>query len=173
MRSVCNDGYASSGMAAAERRTNRVGVISDTHGLVRPEAIEALRGCECIVHAGDVGGSEVLDALARLAPVHAIRGNNDTERWARALPEERVVEVGGVRIYVIHALQNLAVDPVARRFAVVVAGHSHRPSIERRDGVLYVNPGSAGPRRFRLPVAVAILDVRDGVAGANVVTLSI
>lgn len=151
----------------------RVGVIADTHGLMRPEAIAALAGSDCIVHAGDVGSPEVLDALARLAAVHAIRGNNDSGRWARALPDERVVEVGGARICVIHAIQKLAVAPLACGFAVVIAGHSHRPSIERRDGVLYVNPGSAGPRRFRLPVAVAILEVCDGVAEASLVTLAV
>ncbi len=160
-------------MATPRIRRARVGVIADTHGLMRPEAIAALAGSDCIVHAGDVGSPEVLDALARLAAVHAIRGNNDSGRWARALPDERVVEVGGARIYVIHAIQELAVDPLACGFAVVIAGHSHRPSIERRDGVLYVNPGSAGPRRFRLPVAVAILEVCDGVAEASLVTLAV
>ncbi len=160
-------------MHARRSRAKRVGVISDTHGLVRPEALDALGGSDCIVHAGDVGAPEVLDALARVAPVHAIRGNNDTERWARALPHERAIEIAGARIYVIHAREELAFDPLARGYHAVIAGHSHRPSIERRAGVLHVNPGSAGPRRFRLPVAVAMLEVRDGVVEATLVTLAV
>ncbi|MBK7974442.1 MAG: metallophosphoesterase family protein [Deltaproteobacteria bacterium] len=140
-------------------RTRRVGVISDTHGLARPQALAALAGSELIVHAGDVGSPEVLAALAAIAPVAAIRGNNDVDAWARALPETRVVEVGDARLYVLHSIGDLDRDLARDGFVAVIAGHSHRPSIGHRDGVLFVNPGSAGPRRFTLPVAVARLTV--------------
>lgn len=136
-----------------------VGLISDTHGLLRPEALAALRGSRHIIHAGDIGEPAVLEALARIAPVTAVRGNNDTGPWARRLPETRTVELGGAKIFVIHDLKALDFDPAAAGYQVVVAGHSHRPGSERRAGVLYVNPGSAGPRRFELPVAVATLRV--------------
>lgn len=150
----------------------RVGVISDTHGLVRPAALAALAGSELVVHAGDVGSPEVLEALAAVAPVAAIRGNNDVGGWARALPETRVVEAGGARLFVLHALADLDRDAAAGGFAAVISGHSHRPSLERRDGVLFVNPGSAGPRRFRLPIAVARLTVgAGGVVEGELVTL--
>jgi putative phosphoesterase len=134
-----------------------VGLISDTHGLLRPEALEALRGSRHIVHAGDIGDPAVLEALARIAPVTAVRGNNDKGSWARKLRETEVLELGRTRLYVIHNLSELALDPAAAGIHVVVAGHSHRPAEELRDGVLYVNPGSAGPRRFKLPVSVARL----------------
>ena len=133
----------------------RVGVISDTHGLLRPEAIEALRGSELIVHAGDVGKADVLDALRAIAPTVAVRGNVDTGDLAATLPETEVVEVGRTHLYVLHDLSQLDLDPRAAGFAAVIFGHSHRPAAETRDGVLYLNPGSAGPRRFSLPVAVA------------------
>jgi len=134
-----------------------VGLISDTHGLLRPEALEALRGSRHIVHAGDIGDPAVLEALARIAPVTAVRGNNDKGSWARKLRETEVLELGRTRLYVIHNLSELALDPAAAGIHVVVAGHSHRPAEDLRDGVLYVNPGSAGPRRFKLPVSVARL----------------
>ena len=134
-----------------------VGLISDTHGLLRPEALEALRGSRHIVHAGDIGDPAVLEALARIAPVTAVRGNNDKGSWARKLRDTEVLELGRTRLYVIHNLSELALDPAAAGIHVVVAGHSHRPAEELRDGVLYVNPGSAGPRRFKLPVSVARL----------------
>ncbi len=162
-------------MAGRTRNTARavkVGVISDTHGLARPQALAALVGSELIVHAGDVGSPQVLDALTAIAPVAAIRGNNDAGGWARGLPETRVVEVGGARLYVLHAIGDLDRDLVRQGFAAVIAGHSHKPSIERTSGVLFVNPGSAGPRRFRLPIAVARLTVSAGaVVDAEVVTL--
>jgi putative phosphoesterase len=142
-----------------------VGVISDTHGLMRPEALAALRGSERIIHAGDVGAPEVLAALRALAPVTAVRGNNDRGAWARALGDSEAVEVAGSWLYVLHDVHALDLDPAAAGFAAVVAGHSHRPLIEERRGVLFVNPGSAGPRRFTLPVAVARLRV----SGARVV----
>ena len=152
----------------------RIGVISDTHGLVRPQALAALAASERIVHAGDVGAPEVLAALEAIAPVAAIRGNNDVGAWARALPETRVVEAGGVRLYVLHALGDLDRDAAREGFAAVIAGHSHRPSIVRKDGVLFVNPGSAGPRRFRLPIAIARLTVGvDGLVDGEIVTLDV
>jgi uncharacterized protein len=149
----------------------RIGLISDTHGLLRPEAVEALRGVQMILHAGDVGKPEILEALGRLAPVRAVRGNNDRGEWAEALPETDIIEAGGVRIYVLHALQDLSVDPAAAGLDVIVAGHSHRPSVERSGQVLYVNPGSAGPRRFRQPVGVAVLEIRDGAVEARLFEL--
>jgi len=141
------------------QRRARIGLISDTHGLLRPEAVAALHGSDRIVHAGDVGHPGILDALAMVAPVVAVRGNNDRDAWAAGLPSIARVNVADVRLLVIHDLAQLDRDPAADGVAVVVAGHSHRPWIERRDGVLYVNPGSAGPRRFRLPVAVAMLEI--------------
>jgi len=135
-----------------------VGLISDTHGLLRPEALRALAGSELIVHAGDVGNPEILPALAAIAPVVAVRGNIDTAPWARELPETAVAEIAGARIYVLHDLNQLALDPQAAGFSAVVSGHSHKPGCSERAGVLYINPGSAGPRRFRLPVTVALLD---------------
>jgi putative phosphoesterase len=134
-----------------------VGVISDTHGLIRPEALHALRGCDLLIHAGDIGDPEIIERLRALAPVSAVRGNIDREAWATSFPPTEVVEVDGKHFYVLHDLSQLDLDPVAAGFAVVVSGHSHRPSTQRRDGVLYVNPGSAGPRRFKLPVTVALV----------------
>jgi putative phosphoesterase len=140
----------------------RVGVISDTHGLLRPEALAALRGSDAIVHAGDVGGPHILEALNTIAPVTAVRGNNDREEWARGLPETAVLEVGGASLYVIHDVKALRIDPRAEGFTVVISGHSHQPLSVRRGGVLFFNPGSAGPRRFRLPVSVGTLRVGGG-----------
>jgi putative phosphoesterase len=145
------------------RSRTSVGVISDTHGLVRPEAIEALRGCDLVVHAGDVGKPEVLDRLGELAPLVAIRGNNDRGEWAVELPETQVVEVERIRLYVVHDLADLDLDPAASEFSAIISGHSHRPSARVLGGILYLNPGSAGPRRFSLPVCVARIAVR----GAN------
>ena len=135
----------------------RIGLISDTHGLLRKEAVEALRGSEQIIHAGDVGKPEILEQLGEIAPVVAVRGNVDTERWARALPETAVAEAGAVLIYVLHDVNALDLNPEAAGFQIVVSGHSHKPEKLERDGVLYINPGSAGPRRFQLPVTVARL----------------
>ncbi len=136
-----------------------VGLISDTHGLLRPEAVAALEGCRLIVHAGDVGSPEILPRLADIAPVIAVKGNIDTGAWASRLPETEVATAGRARIYVLHRLADLALDPAASGFHIVVSGHSHKPGRTERDGVLYVNPGSAGPRRFKLPVTVARLNV--------------
>jgi putative phosphoesterase len=137
----------------------RIGLISDTHGLLRPAALERLRGAAHIIHAGDIGGAEVLVALRAIAPVTAVRGNNDRVPWARAVHDTETVMLAGVRVHVLHDLAGLDIDPAAHGVRVVVSGHSHRPRVEERAGVLYVNPGSAGPRRFKLPVAVARLDI--------------
>ena len=136
-----------------------VGVISDTHGLLRPEATEALKGSDLIVHAGDVGGAQILEQLRAIAPTFAVRGNVDTGEWAKALPMTDVVEVGQLQLYVLHDVAALDLDPSAAGFAAVIYGHSHRPVAEIRHGVLFLNPGSAGPRRFTLPIAIAKLRV--------------
>jgi len=136
-----------------------LGVISDTHGLLRPEALDALRGSELIIHAGDVGQSEILERLRNIAPVVAVRGNVDTAPWAEELPETNTVEVVGHRIFVLHDRSQLAVHPGHAGFAAVVFGHSHKPLAEVQNGVLFLNPGSAGPRRFRLPISIARLRV--------------
>ncbi|MBT2301675.1 metallophosphoesterase family protein [Variovorax paradoxus] len=150
---------------------HRIGLISDTHGLLRPEALAFLRGCEHIVHGGDIGDAAILEALAAIAPVTAVRGNNDRGAWAEAVPETALVELGGVRLYAIHDLAQLDIDPVAAGVRVVVSGHSHRPRAEERDGVLYVNPGSAGPRRFRLPISAAELLIDGGAPTPRIVEL--
>lgn len=150
-----------------------IGLISDTHGLVRPEALRALTGVAQIVHAGDVGSQDVLDALERLAPVVAVRGNNDRGAFAERLPERAVVERPGLRLLVLHDGHELAREPASGAFDVVVTGHSHRPRVEDLDGVLYVNPGSAGPRRFRLPVSVARLALARGRVTARIIELQI
>ena len=137
-----------------------IGVISDTHGLLRPEAIAALDGVSLILHAGDVGKPEILTQLGEVAPVKAVRGNVDRGAWAQQLPIREVVEVGGVFLYMLHILENLDLDPASAGFQVVVFGHSHQPSQEVKRGVLYLNPGSAGPRRFRLPVSLALLRIK-------------
>jgi len=148
-----------------------IGVISDTHGLLRPEAIKALRGSEHIIHAGDVGSREILEKLSTIAPVVAVRGNVDKGAWSRNLPETQVLELGGISIYVLHDLAQLDLNPKAAGFAVVVSGHSHVPKQETRDGVLYFNPGSAGPRRFKLPVSIGRLVVKGGSVRGELVTL--
>jgi len=135
----------------------RVGLISDTHGLLRPQAIEALRSSDHIIHAGDIGDAAVLERLWGLAPVTAVRGNNDRDQWAAAVNDTEALRIGSVSIYVIHDLAELDIDPAADGFQVVVSGHSHRPLSKLRDGVLFINPGSAGPRRFTLPVSVGRL----------------
>lgn len=138
-----------------------VGLISDTHGLLRPSAVEWLQGCDLIVHAGDVGDPAVLETLRRIAPLAAVRGNNDRAAWAEDVPESVTLRAGACTIHVVHDIATLAIDPVAARVDVVVFGHSHKPLQERRDGVLFVNPGSAGPRRFKLPISAARLRVDD------------
>jgi putative phosphoesterase len=148
-----------------------IGVVSDTHGLLRPTALRRLRGVDRIVHAGDIGDPEVLAALARVAPVTAVRGNNDRGRWARALPATAVLTVGGARLYVLHDVKTLRVDPGAAAIDVVVAGHSHQPSLVERDGVLFMNPGSIGPRRFTLPIAMGFVTIRGARVRGRIVHL--
>ena len=145
----------------------QIGVISDTHGLLRPEAIEALAGVEHILHAGDVGEVEILDRLREIAPVTAIRGNVDGFGPCAALPDTEVVELSGVFVYMLHDLHALDLDPVAAGMAAVISGHSHQPKIEERKGVLYFNPGSAGPKRFSLPVSLGFLEITGGVLTAE------
>lgn len=151
----------------------RIGVISDTHGLLRPEAVAALRGSRLIVHAGDVGRPEVLEGLRALAPTVAVRGNIDTQEWAATLPATEVVEAGKLLLWLLHDIAELDLDPVAAQFAAVIYGHSHKPSIEWREGVLYLNPGSAGPRRFRLPVTIARLEVSGATIRPEVIELDV
>jgi putative phosphoesterase len=148
-------------------------VISDTHGLVRPEAIGALTGSELILHAGDIGKSEVLTSLASIAPVIAIRGNNDRGAWAKKLPDILQLRVNGLGVYLIHNVNELEVDPAAQGFRAVISGHSHKPSITNLDGVLFLNPGSAGPRRFKLPVVVARLAIQKQRLHATIIELKI
>ncbi len=148
-----------------------IGVISDTHGLLRPEALAALRGSDYIIHAGDVGDPSILRKLGEIAPVTAIRGNVDRDVWAKKIPATNVLEVGGISIYVLHNLAELDLKPEAAGFAVVVYGHSHVAKQETRDGVLYFNPGSAGPRRFRLPVTIGRLKVKGGKVSAEIIEL--
>jgi putative phosphoesterase len=150
---------------------HRIGVISDTHGLLRPEAVKALQGVELIIHAGDIGAPEVLAELARLAPVYAVRGNTDRGGWAADLPLTRVVEVGGLQLFVLHELFCLDLDPAAAGLAAVIFGHTHEPHLERRNGVLFLNPGSAGPRRFTLPVTLTCLEIRQAALHAEVMRL--
>jgi uncharacterized protein len=149
-----------------------IGLISDTHGLLRPEAIEALKGSDFIIHAGDIGNPEVLAGLSRLAPVTAIRGNVDRGPWASSLPGNEVLQAGAAFIFVIHNIADLDLDPAAAGFQVVVSGHSHQPGRREKDGVLYVNPGSAGPRRFKLPIAVGRLLVTETGITADLIELA-
>jgi uncharacterized protein len=173
------DGCVGTGLVAREvpttpaRAMERIefGVISDTHGLLRPEAVEALEGVDMIIHAGDIRNPEVLEALRVIAPVVAVRGNNDTDDWALTLPETEVVEVGCVALYVLHDVHALDLDPAAAGFDAVISGHSHQPAMARRHGVLFVNPGSAGPRRFKLPVSLARLSIRGETLDARLINL--
>jgi putative phosphoesterase len=150
---------------------DRVGVISDTHGLLRPQALDALRDVSLIVHAGDVEEPQILDTLRAAAPLVVVRGNVDHGAWAEALPETASLSIAGVSLFVLHDLSTLAIDPATVGIDVVIFGHSHKPGAERRNGVLYVNPGSAGPRRFRLPVSVAILTIDAGRVDAEIIPL--
>jgi hypothetical protein len=148
-----------------------IGVISDTHGLLRPEAHEAMRGSDYIIHAGDVGDPSILDVLRGIAPVTVVRGNVDQGAWARALPNRDVLEAGGVSIYVLHILQELDLKPEAAGFAAVIYGHSHKPKQDEKNGVLYFNPGSAGPRRFSLPISIGKLRVENGAVQGELIRL--
>jgi putative phosphoesterase len=160
-------------MADRVAGATRIGCVSDTHGLVRPAALAALAHVDLIVHAGDVGAPEVLERLREIAPVFAIRGNNDHGAWAKRLPETEVVEVAGRSLYLIHDVNDLDLDPAAAGFDVVVSGHSHRPNLEKRGGVFFLNPGSIGPRRFKLPVALALLRISHRGVRASIVELSV
>ncbi len=150
-----------------------MGVISDTHGLMRPEALTALEGSDLIIHAGDIGSPDILPALNRIAPVHAIRGNVDRDSWTDEYPETLAVVVGEATFWVLHDRNELDLDPAAADFAAVIFGHSHQPSIEMKNGVLYLNPGSAGPRRFKLPISVATVEVRGRALRSKLVELFI
>jgi putative phosphoesterase len=152
---------------------SQIGVISDTHGLLRPEAAAALRGVDFIVHAGDIGSPEVLSLLAEIAPVTAVRGNNDRGPWADTLPLTAVLGVESSSLYVVHEIQALDLDPNAAGFQAVITGHSHKPSAEVRRGVLFLNPGSAGPRRFRLPIALARIEVRGSSLSHQLIELAV
>jgi hypothetical protein len=149
----------------------RIGLISDTHGLLRPEALDFLAGSDHIVHGGDIGGPDILERLGTIAPLTVVRGNNDTAVWARSIPETARLDLGGVGLFVIHDLKTLDLDPAAAGVRVVVAGHSHKPSCTERGGVLYVNPGSAGRRRFSLPISAAELSIENGEVAVKLVTL--
>lgn len=149
----------------------RIGLISDTHALLRPEALDVLAGCQHIIHCGDIGGPEILEQLGAVAPVTAVRGNNDLGDWAQALPEKIQLRFEGVDVYVIHDLKQLDIDPASEGVRVVVSGHSHKSAQDERGGVLYVNPGSAGRRRFRLPMTLGELVVEQGKVLSRIVTL--
>lgn len=150
-----------------------IGVISDTHGLLRPEAVAELHDSDLIVHAGDIGKPEVLEALRKIAPVVAVRGNTDTGVWVRVLSKTEVIHVGDLYLYVLHDVHELDLDPAAADFKAVISGHSHRPSVEERNDVLFLNPGSAGPRRFNLPVSLARLHIREDTLEAEVIQLDV
>jgi len=155
------------------KRDILIGVISDTHGLLRPEALDVLRGSDMVIHAGDVGSAAIIEELRRIAPVSAVRGNIDTDAWADGLPMTEIVDVGERTFFVLHQIAELDLDPAAAGFAAVIFGHSHQPSIETREGVLYLNPGSAGPRRFRLPVSIARVRVSPEEIRPEIVTLDV
>ncbi len=157
----------------AQQDAHVLGVISDTHGLIRPEAIKALEGVEMIIHAGDIGTPQVLDTLQAIAPVIAVRGNNDKGDWVHALSETEVVQVGGVSLYVLHDVKTLDLDPGAAGFHAVISGHSHQPAMAKRQGILYLNPGSAGPRRFKLPISVARVIIHGGTVDAQLLELAV
>jgi putative phosphoesterase len=150
-----------------------IGVISDTHGLIREEALDVLKGSDLIIHAGDVGNAEVIEELKKLAPVYCVRGNCDKGELRDMLPENQVVEIGEVFIYVVHNVDDLNLDPEAAGISIVITGHSHKPCISAKGKVLYLNPGSAGPRRFNLPIAIARLTIEDENIEGNIIELSI
>lgn len=151
----------------------RIGLIADTHNLLRPEALAALQGVDHLIHAGDIGGSHILEQLQRIAPLSVVRGNNDQESWADDIPEYLTLSFGTVTLHVLHDLKQLEVDPAAQGIDVVIAGHSHKPLHEERNGVLYLNPGSAGPRRFKLPIGVGLLHIEGRQVRAELITLQV
>lgn len=150
-----------------------IGLISDTHGLLRPQALAALRGSDAILHAGDIGDPAILDRLAEMAPVTAVRGNNDIGDWARRIPETAEVKIAGITIHMLHDLALLDIDPARKDVGVIVTGHSHQPKSRRENGVLYINPGSAGPRRFTLPISIGKLHLRNGEITDELITLKL
>ena len=154
-----------------DNKLKRIGLISDTHGLLRDTAVEALAGSDVIIHAGDVDTQDILDALKKIAPVFPVRGNMDRNPDAAGLPKYKIVEIDGISIYVVHDLYQLDLDPAAAGFEVVVSGHSHRPKIKYKDGVLYINPGSAGPKRFTLPISVGMLEIKNGRITPRIIEL--
>ncbi len=151
----------------------RIGLIADTHNLLRPEALAALQGVAHLIHAGDIGGPHILADLERIAPLSVVRGNNDQDSWADAIPERLTLRFGAIALHVLHDLKQLDIDPTAQGIDVVIAGHSHKPLHEKRNGVLYLNPGSAGLRRFKLPIGVGIVHIEDGRARAKLITLEV
>ena len=151
----------------------KIGLIADTHGLLRPEALAALQCVDQLIHAGDIGGPQILAVLERIAPLSVVRGNNDDDAWADGIAERQTLRFGAVSLYVLHDLKQLAINPKAEGIDVVIAGHSHKPLHEERDGVLYLNPGSAGPRRFKLPISVGLLHIEDDVARFELITLEV
>jgi uncharacterized protein len=161
------------GALNAKGQTVTIGVVSDTHGLLRPEAVERLHDVDQIIHAGDIGSAEIMAHLSALAPLTAVRGNNDRGDWARDIPETAVLHVGDVALYVLHDIQALDLDPWAAQIAVVISGHSHKPMIERRKRVLFMNPGSIGPRRFKLPVAMGRITVSGSRVSGRIMHLSV
>ena len=171
-RHVCGENRSRENVPVRLKMTMDIGIISDTHGMLRSEAPAAFAGCGLILHAGDVGSRAVLEALGAIAPVVAVRGNCDRGTWAQGLPATEVAEAEGRMICLLHDLGEIDLDPAAAGFRIVVSGHSHRPSVEERRGVLYLNPGSAGPRRFKLPVTVARLRLDGDRADAEILELS-
>jgi putative phosphoesterase len=162
---------AQGGLGSTQTPVARLGIISDTHGLLRPQAVAFLRGCDRILHGGDIGNAEILARLSAIAPVTAIRGNNDKGAWAEAIPETEFFEFSGISVYAIHDLSQLDIEPSAAGIRIVVSGHSHKPLIERRDGIFFVNPGSAGPRRFKLPISVADVLIEGSAISPRIVEL--
>ncbi|PPV34730.1 metallophosphoesterase family protein [Ectopseudomonas oleovorans] len=151
----------------------RIGLIADTHNLLRPEALAALQGVAHLIHAGDIGGPHILADLERIAPLSVVRGNNDQDSWADAIPERLTLRFGAIALHVLHDLKQLDIDPAAQGIDVVIAGHSHKPLHEKRNGVLYLNPGSAGPRRFKLPIGVGLLHIEGRQVRAKLITLEV
>ena len=160
-------------MARNSRSGQRIGVISDTHGLLRPAAVEALKDSDLILHAGDIGCAEVLAGLREIAPVIAVRGNIDLGAWADTLPEREIIKTEAISIYMLHDVKELDADPAESGCRVIISGHSHKPAVEERGGVFIINPGSAGPRRFRLPISVVRLNVRGAELEAKVIELAV
>lgn len=160
-------------MGKTKTTARQIGLISDTHGLLRPAAVEALQGSDLILHAGDIGNPEVLTELRAIAPVIAVRGNNDKGDWAEAIPERETIQIGNVGVHLLHILKQLTLASETVDINVVISGHSHQPLIEQRAGILFINPGSAGPRRFKLPVSVAHLYIEDARVQAEIIELAV